>query len=65
MANFAEHQLIMKLLDTADCLIRELLRRDLIQNKSVRGDMLDAQYHISEAIDSLNQVQGENERQNP
>ena len=61
--DFSEYQVITKMLDAAECLIRETLRRDVVQNNGLKTTLLDAQYHIGQAIDSLNEVRANEQRQ--
>lgn len=54
--DFSEYQAITKMLGTAECLITEALRRDYTNGRVTKVNLLDAQYHIDQAIDSLSEI---------
>ena len=60
--DFSEYQVISKMLDTVECLITETLRKDHIDNQAMKMNLLDAQYHIDQAIDSLNEERHNEQR---
>ena len=60
MSEFIEHRVIIKMLDTALTLLREAMRKEVMNNRLLKINLLEAQYRIEEAISFLNMMEEEN-----